>query len=44
MSGVKRNVQLENKGLEQVTNEALCEEGNAGDSKRDNAEDSRAAE
>ena len=35
MSGVKRNVQLENKGLEQVTNEDLKEEGFGADRNTD---------
>ncbi len=35
MSGVKRNVQLENKGLEQVTNEDLREEGVGRDANSD---------
>jgi len=30
MSGVKRNVQLDNKGLKQVTNDDLKKEGIAG--------------
>jgi hypothetical protein len=35
MSGVKRLAQSENKGLEQVTNDDLREEGVAGDNNSD---------